>query len=223
MFETWRSWNEVQKLVKEYTARYARGRVLLIEDGKGPLSFVIYNRFLYFVAHLKAFLKLIVQGLLSLSYLLRKKMGNVGYILFYPISVLKAFLSAQPDSLRSTSKIQLISLWISFLISTVFYFISAGLDAITRSIRSALSDLADFLGQTFYKVLFLSLVAFMPLQSSAVLKGSSAVYSENLVAIKTILYSEQPFLLIMSVIGLLIALFGVTAVVMPASSKGTTH
>jgi len=55
----------------------------------------------------------------------------------------------------------------------------------------------------------------MPQPHINVMPSSNPIYNENLVAIKTILYVEQPLLLLMSVIGLLIALFGVTAVVMP--------
>jgi hypothetical protein len=44
-------------------------------------------------------------------------------------------------------------------------------------------------------------------------KNSGLVYSENLVEIKNIFYVEQPLLLLVSVVGLLVALFGVTAVI----------
>jgi hypothetical protein len=69
----------------------------------------------------------------------------------------------------------------------------------------------DFFGQLSYKIIFFSLVLFIP-QNNAVQSSAPIVHSENLIAIKEILYVEYPLLLILAVIGLLIALFGVTSV-----------
>jgi len=81
----------------------------------------------------------------------------------------------------------------------------------------------DFVGQLSYKLLFASIVAFMPQNNTGIINRSYPVYTENLIAIKAVLYVEQPLLLLMSVVGLLIALFGVTAVVMPDRKAGSTH
>jgi len=88
-------------------------------------------------------------------------------------------------------------------------------DLLTYRFKHYSLSVFDFFGQLVYKLLFITIVAFMPQNNIGLLPTSHVVYAENLVAIKSVLYVDQPLLLLMSVIGLLIALFGVTAVVMP--------
>jgi len=71
----------------------------------------------------------------------------------------------------------------------------------------------DFLGQTSYKLLYSAVVLLgTTVLIESTVQRSNTVHSENLIDIKGTLYVDQPLFLLVSVIGLLIALFGVTVI-----------